>query len=370
MNQHLAGNDLFDFYNLAPRYYVKEKVYLFLPGYYDFDTRGVLARGYVRTTEEPQIYNPGEIMKRYTILMLCVFVSTTCSVQKSQIQVIETSEGFLFTEKDQYVLFYQRAPKSFAGKYTRNNYIHPLWSLEGDTLTEDYPPDHAHHRGIFWTWHQINVGETRLGDAWECRDFIWDVIDAQTVSNASSATLKVTVHWKSPDYKNSSGALIPAVEEKTAITVFTREDSHRFIDVGIQLLALQENVTLGGSEDEKGYGGFSTRIKCPEDLTFISSTGQVQPQNLAVTAGPWMDMIGHFSPDTKSGFAIYRHPGNPADLTQWILRQKRSMQNPVYPGRSPVPLSTNSPTILNYRLVVHGSDVQSWYDSYARENAP
>ncbi len=47
------------------------------------------------------------------------------------------------------------------------------------------------------------------------------------------------------------------------------------------------------------------------------------------------------------------HPGNPGVANQWILRRKRSMQNCVYPGRNPVALSTDKPTVLRYRLVIH-----------------
>ena len=62
------------------------------------------------------------------------------------VAVVESQDGFLFQENEANILFYQRTPKSFDGAYTRNNYIHPLWSLEGESLTEDAPKDHLHHR--------------------------------------------------------------------------------------------------------------------------------------------------------------------------------------------------------------------------------
>jgi len=112
---------------------------------------------------------------QYLILLMILILS--CH-KNGSITVSETDEGILFIEKDQNILFYQRMPKSIEGAYTRNNYIHPLWTLDGERLTEDGPPDHPHQRGIFWTWHQTYVGQTRLGDGWECREFVWDVADA------------------------------------------------------------------------------------------------------------------------------------------------------------------------------------------------
>ncbi len=290
----------------------------------------------------------------------------SCTPNTPKITFSETDQGFLFTENGEYVLFYQKAPKSFDGKYTRNNYVHPLWTLDGDTLTEDYPPDHAHHRGIFWTWHQTWVGDTRLGDAWECRNFVWDVTDVQVTDAAHGAkALTATVLWKSPDFVNENGEMIPAVQERTTITIYPKAKTYRMIDFDINLLALQDDVRIGGSEDVKGYGGFSPRFKCPKDLTFWSSTGQVQPQNEAVIAGPWMNFLGTFDSE-KSGVAVLVHPDNPPPINDWILRQTRSMQNPVYPGSQAVPVSKSDPTVLKYRVIVHDGDaaIEEFYSNY------
>ena len=299
--------------------------------------------------------------------LLCV----SCSVQ-SNVDFVVNDEGVLFTEDGRNILFYQKAPKSFDGQYTRNDYVHPLWSMDGDTLTEDYPPDHAHHRGIFWTWHQIYVGDTRLGDAWECRDFVWDVADVQ-VHDAENGgkTLTAEVLYKSPKYVDADGEMIAAVQEQTRITVRPAAEDYRAIDFEIALRALQPDVTIGGSEDRKGYGGFSARIKMPEDLRFVSRTGDVQPKTTAVDAGPWMDMVASFDGERLSGIAILQHPTNPQPLNKWILRQKGSMQNPVFPGRERVPLSQAKPIVLKYRLIVHRGgegavNVQALFKDYIK----
>ncbi len=302
---------------------------------------------------------------KFLLLLTFPLLFVACS-NGSKIHVTQTDEGFLFTENGANVMFYQQAPKSFDGAYTRNNYVHPLWSLDGDTLTEDYPPDHAHHRGIFWTWHRVYVGDTRLGDAWECRDFVWDVIDANIEEENGGTTLAVTVLWKSPDFVDEAGEMIPAVQENTRITVHPRTKSYRALDFDIRLLALQDSVKIGGSDDVKGYGGFSPRVKLPDDLIFLSSTGPVEPQNEAIVAGPWMNLLGSFNGESVSGFAILNHPKNPPPINDWILRSARSMQNPVYPGRALVAVSQKQPTVLRYRVLVHdGSvDVEKMYEAF------
>jgi len=61
------------------------------------------------------------------------------------------------------------------GKYSRSNYLHPVFGLDGEILTEDFPTDHLHHRGIFWTWHQLWHDSLRLSDSWMCENFSQEV---------------------------------------------------------------------------------------------------------------------------------------------------------------------------------------------------
>ena len=67
-----------------------------------------------------------------------------------------------------------------------------------------------------------------------------------------------------------------------------------------------------------------------------------------------MDFSGSFgSNDLKSGLAIICHPSTPNYPAPWILRQKNSMQNCVFPGRQRLALPLNEAVVLKYRLVVH-----------------
>jgi hypothetical protein len=269
--------------------------------------------------------------------------------EESPFRIQESDEGVLISEGDRKVLFYQRTPKSLDGRYRRANYVHPLYGLDGEVLTEDFPEDHRHHRGIFWAWHQVWVGRTRMGDGWATRDFDWDVQSVRPVaSDAGSAGLEARVLWKSPALKGPTGDLVPFVEERAFIRAHRRSDALRLIDFEIRLRALQPDVRIGGSEDEKGYGGFSVRIKLPDDLEFSGTDGPVQPQITAVDAGPWLNMSSR-----GRGLAILTHPANPQFPQPWILRPARSMQNPAWPGRHPVPLSEDEPLVLRYRLALH-----------------
>ena len=50
-----------------------------------------------------------------------------------------------------------RLPEGLGPELARSCYIHPLYSLDGEVLTEDFPADHLHHHGLFWAWPAVEV---------------------------------------------------------------------------------------------------------------------------------------------------------------------------------------------------------------------
>lgn len=224
-------------------------------------------------------------------------------------------------------------------------------------LTEDFPEDHLHHRSIFWAWHQVLIGDTSVGDAWECKDFEWKVQDvAHQPQDDGSLSLLAKTLWQSPRWIGADGEQKPFLTEETRMTIHPKTDNYRVIDFEISLLALVPDLKIGGSEDEKGYGGFSVRMRMPDDILFTSTTGEVTPTKNALTAGPWMDISGSLAANGgKAGIVIINHTDDAT--VSWILRNENSMQNAVYPGRHPVVVSDQRPTVLRYSLVVYQGEL-------------
>ncbi|MFT4691500.1 MAG: hypothetical protein ACI9OD_003725 [Limisphaerales bacterium] len=248
------------------------------------------------------------------------------------------------------ILVYQLDPKAKQGEFARANYIHPLYDLHGRVLTEDFPADHLHHRGVFWSWHQLLLNGKSLADPWACKDISWS---APKIGGDGSTTLNLEVarDWLVPNPERPSEQL-PVVKMTVSVEVPRPTDSRRIIDVELKMRALVEGISIGGSADVKGYGGFSPRIKLSEDVKFTGQTGPVKPHKTAVEGGAWMNVSQTL--DGKSvGFAMLVHPSHPQFPLKWILRSKRSMQNPQWPGNQPVAISTTEDTVLRYRMVVH-----------------
>jgi hypothetical protein len=152
----------------------------------------------------------------------------------------ETDKGIELFEDGKPVFFYQRMPKSLTGNHVYSNYIHPLYSLSGDTLTEEFPPDHPFHRGIFWAWHQLYVNNINLGDGWINDGILQNVADNETNNSNGQAKIMLNVLWKSSNFKNGE----PFMNEHTSITVHPLESGIRIIDFEIVLNALVDNRYL------------------------------------------------------------------------------------------------------------------------------
>ena len=121
-------------------------------------------------------------------------------------------------------------------------------------------------------------------------------------------------------------------------------ENYRIIQFEIKLKALVEHLQIAGSDDVKGYGGFSVRMKLPEDVRFNSTNGAVVPKNEAVTAGDYVDISGSLAKDDGHGGVVIYSANDFPTADKWILRKTRSMQNAVWPGRQPV--VTGSPELL------------------------
>lgn len=272
---------------------------------------------------------------------------------------VETGEGILLKYNNQHIFFYQTATKSHDGLYPRANYIHPLYGLNGEILTEDFPEDHLHHRGIFWAWHQLYVKGQRVGDPWECKGITWRINHTEYKASQDTAVLITRLTWEEnlPGKANANpGGLIG---EETVITCIKNKEDQLEINFDIRLTALHDGTRIGGSEDVKGYSGFSIRTKLPDDLTFYSSSGKVIPRETAIDAGGWINMQATFEPgrEQQTSITLMCDPNDPMPFHGWILRDKGSMQNAAFPGRDPVSIPEGKTLSMQYKILLHRPDM-------------
>lgn len=143
-------------------------------------------------------------------------------------------------------------------------------------ITEDFPSDHGHHRGVFWAWHQVLVGDKVLGGCLGLKIF----------SGMSSRRTLQLARSKPPSPPPHCGNLLTlsaamansslCVGEQAAIVVHAAEANVCSIDFNLGSAA-RDDVCIGGSDDDKGYGGFSPRRA---SLTTCNSLARAERSSL------------------------------------------------------------------------------------------
>lgn len=78
--------------------------------------------------------------------------------------------GLAFTNAGKPVLSYHLDPSALPrpgipSEYHRAGYIHPIYSPSGALISDDYPPDHIHHHGIWSPWTKTEF-QGRTPDFW------------------------------------------------------------------------------------------------------------------------------------------------------------------------------------------------------------
>ena len=226
----------------------------------------------------------------------------------------------------------------------RSNYIHPLYGLNGEMLTNDWPDaGHPHHRGIFWAWPEVEYG-TRRGDIYALQTvFARPTGNVSHTSGPVYAQVKAENLWMWEDNE-------PIVKENVTIRVYRSNAESRIIDLTINLLALEDSVTIA-TRFTNSYGGLNIRMQSPafQDISYFTDEEGTKP------VSAWSDFNGIFEGEqNKSGLMVLQHQDNPEYPGSWRDYPALAWVQPTFPTPDTrYPLSTQESLTLRYRLIVH-----------------
>jgi hypothetical protein len=273
-------------------------------------------------------------------------------------------------EVDRPVLVYNftdRLKPGLPADRKRSCYIHPIYGLNGETLTEDFPPKgHFHHRGLCWAWADVKV-DGRLTDPWDLRGIHarfhrW----TERQADAQCAILAAEDDWILDGQKT-------VATEVVRLRVHKATDVGRAIDICWRIEHKSGSIEIAGRK-KAGYGGLMLRFPQLKQTVLVTDQG---PQTTDANLKPcvWADLSSQFGKDDKfSGAALFLHPGHPGMPVGWTLRYYGFL-NPAWPALKPVTLEAGKPIVLQYRLWVHRGDavagaVHQEYEKYRTETKP
>ncbi len=259
----------------------------------------------------------------------------------------DTAHGFYdVREGKRRVLRYNHgtvpAPAGVDTNYARGDYIMPLFGPNGEVLTDDYPPDHPHHRGVGWSWPVTRWGK-EVRDIWAVQG-VWarPVAMRKLEAGPVCAVLDAESVWK-------WGNTTPIVREDALIRVFRWTGKSRIVDVELRLLALQDGVAIGG-RPHGGYGGFGLRAMPAQQRVITAFTDP--PERIPRRC--WLDYSGVFAGGNRSsGLAIFEHIANLYYPNALLQYPELNYVMPAFPGEREVPLSKDQPLVLKHRLWIH-----------------
>jgi hypothetical protein len=90
------------------------------------------------------------------------------------VQLLKEGDRFTLKVAGRRVFTYQGQPGELPGAdikpiFRRGGYLHPVYTPSGRLVTDDFPPDHRHHHGIWFAWTKTEF-EGRHPDFWNMGD--------------------------------------------------------------------------------------------------------------------------------------------------------------------------------------------------------
>ena len=325
--------------------------------------------------------------------------------EKKQLSLSEGTLPLLTYQYD--VTEHEHVPRDNLRR-TAGCYVHPLYGINGEILTDNAPQDHYHHHGVFWTWSHVGIhepdGNMTEYSLWESNSALkqhfvqW--IDKTLTDQA--AVFEVENGWFIGDPKDDKKIMTERV--KIIVHRIQKGDvTSRAVDFAFQWQPTDKPITLRGVEG-KSYGGFTMRFRPfvaegkslaePNEINRITTPSGIADGDLPETPLAWADYTSNFSrpvsdaivtfkdeplesavvmftpKDQPSGAAIFIPKTHPDFPPTWLTRY----YGPLcvgYPGVKGRTFQPGETIELRYRIWIHEGTVtlpqlEKAYNEYTR----
>lgn len=239
----------------------------------------------------------------------------------------------------------QVSPENRIYSRPRSNYIHPLYGLSGEVMTEDWPLDHPHHRGIYWAWPEVDYRDER-GDLHALqRVFAYPTGRYRVTEGPVFAQIEAESLWRWEGQE-------AIVHEWAVFRAYRSTSQGRCIDLTLYFTALKEGVQLA-RRGTNLYGGLNMRLATIGNQRFEFHTEGKQA---------WAGAFGVFPAGRQpTGLLVFPHTRNPYHPPDWVQYPELNWLQPTFPAANVrYALHPGKPLTLRYRLwVVQGGEVRA-----------
>ncbi|MCI0744523.1 MAG: PmoA family protein [Verrucomicrobia subdivision 3 bacterium] len=193
--------------------------------------------------------------------------------------------------------------------FQRGAYLHPIRTLSGRVITDDYPANHAHHHGLWWAWTKTEF-DGREPDFWN-----------MGAGKGKVDFVAIPKTWNGPVHAGfvsrhkfvdlTTGQPMTALNETWEVRAYGNANQGGWI---FDLTSIQECAGPHPLKlPEYHYGGLGFRghwdWNGKTNTFFLTSEGETDRVKGHGTRARWCDISG-FVEGEQAGITILCHPDN------------------------------------------------------------
>ncbi len=251
--------------------------------------------------------------------------------------------------------------------FGRSGYVHPVWTPDGRVISNDVPPKHLHHHGIWFPWTSSEF-EGRPSDFWNSGSKQGKVecvkVDA-TVSGPVFAALTARhrfVNLNAPEGPKT------ALHETWELRVYNVSDRFLFDLVSTQTCATDQPLVIR----KYRYGGLGFRgsgdWEGKDGVAFLTSEGKTRANGHETTAR-WCTMTGKVG-GKEASIGFLCHPSNFRAPQNMRIHPDEPFFNWAPSQAGDFSIEPGKPYVSRYRFVVAAgplstADMDAAWKAYA-----
>jgi len=194
--------------------------------------------------------------------------------------------------------------------FRRGGYLHPLYTPSGKIITDDYPTNHLHHHGVWFTWTKTEF-EGRGPDFWNMGEGK-GTVEFVALDRTWSGPVHGGFQTRHRFVDLTSGQPKPVLNETWDVKIFQRGEQRAYWM--FDLTSTQECATAEALKlPNYYYGGLGFRGREEwngADKTFyLTSDGETDRVKGNTTRGRWCHISGQVD-GSRTGIAVLGHPDN------------------------------------------------------------
>lgn len=310
-------------------------------------------------------------------LLFLPLVSLTVSVASAGPGVTAQREGsqIVFRAGERLMFRYQAEPgelprPDIKEAFRRGGYLSPLQTPSGKLISDDFPPSHIHHHGLWWAWTKTEF-EGRKPDFWNMGD-LKGRVDFVAVDEVwqkdGAAGFRARHQFMDLLASPPRAALLETWDVRA-----TAADGPRprwIIDfTSTQTCAGPAPLQL----PEYHYGGLGFRGHRTWDGTgnnqFLTSSGITDRVKANTSTAHWM-WSGGLVEGTVAGITILSHPGNFRSPQPLRIHPSEPFVCFAPQQAGAMEIKPGTPYVSRYRFVIADGrpapeEAQAWWNEYA-----